>query len=294
MKGQEEREVRRRAGLLLLAAGVLAAVVGLAAACGIEIGVTQELAIDEPLGSAAVTEVEIRMGAGELRLAPGAPGLVSGTIRYNVLAWEPKVTRTDTRISIKQGTIKGVSGLEVGIVNSWDLRLGRAPLRLRVSAGAYEGNYDLSGLTLLGLSIKDGAARSKVMFNSLNPAQMDALTYETGASSVTLIGLANANFRSMKFKGGAGSYLLDFSGQLRSDAKVEVEAGAGSLRLVVPASTAARISLSGSLNDVDTEGEWTVAGNNYATPAAAAPVSGGRLLSVSVKMSVGSVTLVAE
>lgn len=266
---------------------------GLITACEVEVGVTQELVIDEPLGSAAVTEVEIEMGAGELQLAPGAPGLASGTIRYNVLAWEPKVTRTDSQLSIRQNKGKEISGFDPGIVNEWDLKLGKAPMRLKVSAGAYHGTYDLSGLTLLDLNVEDGAANTKVMFNSLNPAQMDTLSYETGASSITLIGLANANFRSMKFKGGAGSYHLDFSGQVRTDAKVEVEAGAGSLRLTVPAHTAAVVTLSGSLNDVDAQGDWTVNNNTYTTPVVAT-ARPGRLLLITVNMSLGSLVLVAE
>lgn len=291
-KHLQRRVLRWCAGFLLVALGL--SVVGwVVTACGIEIGVTQELVIDEPLGGAAVTEVEIQMGAGDLQLTPGSPGLASGTIRYNVPAWEPKVTRTDTRLSIKQSKSKSVSSFDAGIVNNWDLKLGKAPMRLRVSAGAYQGTYDLSGLTLLDLTIEDGAARTKVMFNSVNPAQMEKLSYKTGASSVTLIGLANANFKSMKFEGGAGSYSLDFSGQLRTDAKVEVEAGAGSLRLTAPASTAARVTLSGSLNDVDTEGDWTVSGDTYSTPAAITQGQ-GRLLTIAVKMSLGSVTLVAE
>ena len=49
---------------------------------------------------------------------------------------------------------------------------------------------------------------------------MESLTYDTGASSVTITGLADANFKKMEFKGGAGSFTLDFSGQLRTDGSV--------------------------------------------------------------------------
>ncbi len=77
---------------------------------------------------------------------------------------------------------------------------------------------------------------------------MDRLQYETGASTVTMTGLANANFKTMEFKGGAGSYTLDFSGQLRTDATVRVKAGVGTMRIVVPAQTAARVTVSGSFD----------------------------------------------
>jgi hypothetical protein len=199
------------------------------AGCGVATGPTQELLIDEPLGSAAVTDVTLSMGAGKLKVQPGATGLASGVILYNVESWKPKVTRTDSLLSIKQGSTKGLAGLGGDIVNDWDLKLGRAPMRLAVTAGAYEGTYELGELSLQRLSIKDGASKSQVHFSHANLSQMELLSYETGASSVTLTGLADANFKKMEFKGGAGSFTLDFSGTLRSDGSVSIEAGVGSV-----------------------------------------------------------------
>ena len=123
----------------LLIAIVIVVLAACSAGCTVEMGVTQELVVDEPLGAAAVTEVEIDMGMGNLTIAPGAVGLASGTILYNVESWEPTVTRTDKKLVIKQGSQKGVSGLGSEIVNKWDMELGRAPMRLKISAGAYEG-----------------------------------------------------------------------------------------------------------------------------------------------------------
>ena len=288
-----ERRTAWRSTLVVAAILLLVGAAWLVAGCDVKTGVTQEVVVDEALGAAAVTDVELSMGAGTLTIAPGAVGLASGTIRYNVESWEPTVTRSDNRLVIKQGSQKGLSGLGTRIVNDWDLELGRAPMRLKISAGAYEGSYDLSGLTLQDLTIADGAARSQVVFNSANPGQMGNFDYKTGASTVTLIGLANANFKDMKFEGGAGTYSLDFSGQLRSDGNVRAKIGAGSIKIVVPASTAAKVTVSGSLNDIDTEGTWTADGNTYSTPTFGA-VGQGKTLSISVEMNVGSVTLVAE
>jgi hypothetical protein len=280
------RRVVGAALLILLGAWLLTG-------CGIKTGVTQELVIDEPLGSAAVTEVVLEMGAGKLSIAPEATGLASGTIRYNVEAWKPEVERSDTRLTIKQGSKRSVSVLGGNVVNDWDLELGKAPMRLEVSAGAYEGFYDLSGLTLQELTITDGASRSQVMFNSANPGQMERFSYTTGASTVTLIGLANANLKTMEFKGGAGSYSLDFSGQLRTDANVKAEIGAGSMRIIVPVGTSARVTVKGSLNSVSTEGTWTASGDTYSTLAADSAAQ-GKTLSITLETNVGSVTLVTR
>jgi hypothetical protein len=288
----------RRGGLAAIVAvgATLAVLLGMAVltgGCGISTGPTQELTISEPLGGAAVTDVQVTMGAGKLSLSPGATGLASGLIRYNVESWKPTVERTDSRLAIKQGKQNGWSRFGGDIVNEWQLQLGNAPMRLSVSAGAHEGNYDLSGLLLQGLTIKDGASKTQVMFNSPNPGQMERLSYDTGASTVTMTGLANANFKSMEFQGGAGYYTLNFSGQLRSDATVHAKAAVGTMRIVVPAATAARVSVEGALNDVSTEGAWTVSGKTYSTAATGAGAQ-AKALTIAVDMSVGSLKLVTQ
>jgi hypothetical protein len=257
-----------------------------ASSCGSEAGIgpTQELAIDEPLGSAAVTDVEIEMGAGTLSLSPGATGLASGLIRYNVAAWKPTVERTDKRLTMKQTSKSGLGSIGGDIVNDW---------RLQISAGAYDGTYDLGGLILQDLTIKDGAAKSEVRFGTANPGQMQRLLYETGASTVNFTGLANANFRSFEFNGGAGSYTMDFSGQLRTDGTVRIEAGVATVRVVVPAETAAQVTVTGSLTDVSLEGAWTTTGSTSSTPAAKAGGQ-GKSLSIEVEMGVGTLELVTR
>jgi len=260
----------KRAGVVATAlAAVMVVGAGFAiSACGVGIGPTQTFTIDEGLGGAAVTDVTISMGAGRLDIGPGAPGLVSGTISYNVEKWRPEVVRKDGAISIKQGTTKSFSGAGTGVVNEWDLKLGAAPIRLAVTAGAYEGTYELGGLSLQKLSIKDGAAKTDVNFASPNPSQLESLTYETGASTVTLSGLADANFKKLQFKGGAGSFTFDFSGQLRTSGSVTIDAGVSKLHIIVPAGTAAKVSVNGKLADVTYEGTWAVTGKIYSTPAA--------------------------
>jgi len=288
--------MRRRLGRRVVGAAIAVVLLGAASLLGgcTEIPtVTQEVVVDEALGSAAVTDIDIEMGAGKLLVEPGATGLASGTIRYNMQSWEPQITRTDRSLTIKQGARKDVSGLQSKLVNEWHLQLGRAPMRLKVSAGAYEGEYDLGGLTLQKLTLKDGAAQTRLLFDTPNPGQMESLEYETGASSVTLIGLANANFKTMTLKGKAGDYSLDFSGDLRTDATVKVEAAAGKVRLVVPAATAARVTVKGSLNKVSTEGVWTMQGDAYTTTAVGT-TGQGKTLRIAVEMDVGSVTLVAK
>jgi hypothetical protein len=246
-----------------LVAGAALFIIG----CGPKVGATETVLLDEPLASGAVTDVELIMGAGTLTVGSGATGLISGVIRCNVEDWLPEIKRSDARITIQQKSRDTVSDAVSSTVNDWDLQLGKSPMRLKVVAGAYEGSLDLSGVTLQELSIEDGAANTRVRFSSANPGQMERLRYQTGASTVSLLGLANANFKSMEFTGGAGTYSLDFSGQLRTKATARVVVGSGAVRIQVPAGTAAVVKVSGSRTAVDLQGEWVTKGTTHSTPA---------------------------
>ena len=92
------------------------------------------------------------------------------------------------------------------------LKLGETPMELEINAGAYQGQYEFGGLALTGLTIKDGASDVDLSFSEPNRTEMSVFRYETGASNVELTGLANANFSTLIFNGGAGDYTLDFSG----------------------------------------------------------------------------------
>lgn len=256
----------------------------------LQTGPTETVTVDEAApDGASVTEVLLRMGAGTFRLSGGAAGLAEGTVRYNVPEWKPAVVRDGNRLTIEQRRRDGIRGVpEADVVNDWDLRLGDAPMDLSVEAGAYRGTLDLGGLRLQRLSISDGASESNVRFDSANPEIMETLSYETGASKVTLTGLGNANFETMNFQGGIGDYTLDFSGELQRDARVSVTSGVSHVRIVVPSGTAARVTVTGGLNNVTPVGAWSVSGGAYSLEGT------GPALSIDVEMGVGDLTLVEE
>lgn len=257
----------------------------------IETGPEQVFTISEPApASADVVEVSLGMGAGRLTLDSGASGLLEGEIRYNVAEWKPELTTSGGTVTLRQPNIEGANlGLiDDEVVNDWTLTLGDVPLRLEVEAGAYEGNLNLGGVPLQRLEVRDGASSSQVSFDELNPETMDRLVYETGASSVTLTGLANANFDEMEFKGGAGDYNLDFSGDLQRDATVEIVVGLCDLNISAPTGTRVRVEVTGGLNDVNTQGTWSANNNVYETTGS------GPLLSIEVDMGAGSLTLVSQ
>ncbi|MCX6072172.1 MAG: toast rack family protein [Chloroflexi bacterium] len=248
---------------------VLSAVLIASMACSVSIpsvdimtGPETETDIEVPRLSDPAQEafVTLSSGANELRLSPGATeGLVSGTVRTNVKDFEPTVKIDGSDIRIEQGdlNVDGIPNISADdVINKWDLQLGSDPIRLRVTGGAYEGDMDLGGLALTDLYISDGAASVKVDFSAPNTVEMSSLRYETGASTVEMMNLANANFTSMIFRSGAGTYTLDFGGALRRDAQVDIESGLSTLKIVVPEGTAAEVEISGSMSSVETHGAW--------------------------------------
>src|SRR4030065_1590396 len=100
-------------------------------------------------------------------------------------------------------------------------------MTLYIKAGAYMGDFELGGLSIERLKIGDGAAKVNLSFSTPNQVRMSSLEYTTGASEVSLEGLANANATNMTFRSGAGEYTLDFSGERGTNMNVEVEAGVG-------------------------------------------------------------------
>jgi N-terminal domain of toast_rack, DUF2154 len=253
----------------------------------IKTGSTQTIPINEPVSGVKDAQITIGMGAGTLSLSGGADGLVDGDIKYNVVEWKPTVTRNGNKLDISQEKITGFSGIPSSdVINDWTFKLNNViPLDLIVNAGAYKGKLDLSGLRLTNLEINDGASETTVTFDSLNPVTMDTLAYKTGASKVELDGLANANFTAMTFEGGAGDYHLDFTGTLKQDASVTVKTGISNLTIIIPAGMVAKITNQGALNNITTQGIWTLDGSTYTTSGE------GPTLTIDLQVGVGNLTL---
>jgi len=244
--------------------------------------VTDEITVATP--DSDETRLKISFGAGELTLSPGTQdALVDGTTTYDVPNFKPEVIENDGEIELKQGDFKT---LNVGdFRNEWDLKLGETPMELEINAGAYKGRYEFGGLALTDLTIKDGASDVVLSFSESNPTEMSVFRYETGASNVELSGLANANFSTLIFNGGAGDYTLDFSGALQQDATARVETGFGNLTLVIPEDVDARVTVEGTAINVTHSSGWGQSNRTYTQDGS------GPTLTIIVKMGAGNVTI---
>ena len=234
---------------------------------------------------ASQANVDIEMGGGRLNIEPGSSTFVDGTVTYNVADWKPSLSVNGNNILISQNNTSNMGIPSGNIKNDWALKFGDSPMSLKISAGAYAGTLDLSGLSLTNLEINDGASQAEVRFDKKNPVTMDRLTYKTGASEVKLYGLANANASDVVFSSGAGSYTLDFSGDLTQDMSVNISSGLSQVKLIIPEGTHALVNITGGISNVDVDGKWTTTGSQYESDGS------GPTITIDINMAVGNLVL---
>jgi hypothetical protein len=246
--------------------------------------ITEPISVPVPSGG-GTPMLTLGFGAGEMYLNPGGDGLVSGTATYNIPALKPSVETNGAVVKITQGNMQGFNGLPKDLHNTWDFMLGSSPMDLTVNAGAYKARYELGGLSLTNLTIKDGAADVRVNFSAPNNVEMGVLRYETGASNVTIEGIGNANPSTLIFKCGAGNYTLDFSGQLQRNITGHIEAGLGNVTLVIPKDVAAQVTVSSGMSNVSADSGWQKNGDTYIQ------AGNGPTLNLIVDIGAGNLTL---
>ena len=244
--------------------------------------VTDEITVPTP----KTDNVNLRLafGAGELALAPGAKQLVEGTATYNYAAFKPEVNIDGGNAEIKMSQIKSLPSFDK-LKNKWDLKLGDTPMDLTIESGAYHGDFELGGLSLNSLTIKDGAANVKLAFSDPNPVEMSTFRYETGASDVKMSGLANANFSILDFSSGAGDYTLDFSGKLQRDASIKISSGLSNVIVVVPENVNAIVTVDSGASNINAGSSWSQSGGVYKQKGA------GPTLTFVIEVGAGNVTL---
>jgi hypothetical protein len=274
---------------------IISAVLALALvslACGLTVDLPEQAKVGPEIqDSIAVAipeseeaQVGLSFGAGDLTISTGAKNLVDGTALYNVRDLQPEISENDSKIEIKQGEFTNIPPFQ-GLKNEWDLKLGKTPMDLTIAAGAYDGHLELGGLALKSLNIQDGAADVELSFSELNRVEMSTFSYTTGASNVTMEGLANANFKTFVFNSGAGDYTLDFSGELQRDATVSIDCGFSDLNLIIPEGVNAVITIDSTLADINIDEGWSQRNNVY-TRAGEGP-----LLTIVINMGAGDVDI---
>ncbi len=222
------------------------------------------ISVDLPDTSRGPARLVVRFGAGRLEMVPGTRrALVSGEALYNNELFIPTVRAEGGKTILSAGD--GHLDLREFIdswsmvkdhLNQWKLDLAPVPTELELELGASSASLDLGGLPLRRLKLSQGAADLTLDFERPNPVEMSSLTYNGGASRGTLRGLGNANTSRVEVYGGGGVFNLDFSGKLRRDLSVKVEAGAGEVTLSFPLEADVEVTTHTGLAVVDFRGTW--------------------------------------
>jgi len=191
--------------------------------------------------------LNVKFGIGELNLGCGESDVFVGNFLYGNGLLNPQINyhvlEKKGMLDLSQSINKDVN-LFFSVQNVWDLELpANIPLKINLNTATYKGNIDLTNLAVEDLSLISGASRTIISCNQINQACLKKITLKTGASTLTMEGLANLNFDNMYFDGGAGLYIFDFSGYLRKKSKIKINVGASKVILKIPTDLSAKIKL---------------------------------------------------
>lgn len=198
-----------------------------------------------PLGEVDSLKVSIKFGAGKLALISGEEDVFEGNFQYDKSILKPNIQYEilgETGILTLSQSIKKDLDLPFPYKNRWNLKLPSGiPLQLYINTATYSGDINLTNLQIENFYLTTGASQTNIVFNQPNLIDLKNINIKTGASTIKMLGLANANFDEMNFTGGAGSYTFDFSGSLTKKSKVSINVGAAKIILKIPSSMGTKI-----------------------------------------------------
>jgi len=200
--------------------------------------------------------VEVKYGAGELRIRPAASGtLYRMQLRYDEDAFEPVFEYQRGRIRLGLETTNRRLPVGDRSEGAMQLELARGlPMDLELDFGAVRADLDLGGLALTDLHLRTGASETQLSVSSPNPSRLRRAHMEVGAADFTARQLGNLNTADLSVSAGVGRVRLELTGDWRENATVEVQMGLGSLELVVPEGLGVRLVRETFLTSLDSEG----------------------------------------
>jgi len=189
--------------------------------------------------------VKIKFGAGKLDLNSGKKDVFEGNFQYERSFLKPNIhydiIGKSGVLSLSQSIKKNID-LWPSFENRWSIKLpSNIPLQLYINTATYSGDINLTNLKIENFYLNSGASQTNIVFNQPNLIDMKNINIKTGASTVKMSGLANANFYRLDFDGGAGMYTFDFSGNLTKKSKVNINVGAAKIILKIPSTIGNRI-----------------------------------------------------
>ncbi len=262
--------------------------------------------IEVPYPDTEALQLKISVGACRLKVTPmAAPAADTGTSAGAAHGdtWvtgtydDPSGGLASKVVDEGPGMVKitqqsGISALKAPFSGAPRMELAvntARPFALIVETGASETAFDLGGLPLTKLVFKQAAGKCDFDFSAPNPVEMDFMDIDAGAVTLAMRNLANANFTKMTLDGAAATYDFEFGGKLQRDAEVRMNTGVSTLRVAVPASTAARVTPGSVLGSLDIGDGLTKMEGAFLTEAAM--TGSGPVISIAASMAVGVLKL---
>ena len=244
MDNPDRRRIRSAA--VACCALLILGVTGCNLSSGPPVGETRTTSKTVPLGHEKSVDVEIKMGAGELRVANGSSDLMNADFTYNVDAWRPEV-RYDVTGDLGKLAIQQPSGrhnYRGRTRYEWDIRLNSGvPLAMNVNLGAGKANLILAGLNLNRLNLNVGAGEADIDLDGAWQHDV-AASVHGGVGKLTLHLPADTGVRA-RIQGGLGAihaneftkkgdvYTNSAYGKSKASLSIDIQGGMGEVNLML-------------------------------------------------------------
>jgi N-terminal domain of toast_rack, DUF2154 len=196
-----------------------------------------------PRDTSETARVDLRMGAGELRVNGGAEDLMNAMFNYNVSAWRPEVRyrsfagRADLTIRQPEGSRHfGNSKYD------WDLRLNdEIPMDLLVHFGAGEARLNLGSLNLRSIQVDMGVGEINLDLRGTPKRDYEVrirggvgeatvrLPPDAGIYAIAEGGIGDIKVRGLRQEGR--HWVNDLYGGAKTQIRVDVRGGVGAINL---------------------------------------------------------------
>jgi hypothetical protein len=204
--------------------------------------VSQPVSIDA--GTAERANVELNIGAGELRVSGGGNKLLDGTIDYNVPRWKPEIISSHNGANATVTVRQPEHGSSLGNhKNKWDLQLSNKILMdLTVNCGAGQAKLDIGDVMLRELQVHIGVGQVDVDLTG-KPAHDYEVTVHGGIGQATVRlpqgvgiwasahgGIGSINVTGLEKHGD--HWENDLYDKAKVNVRIEVNGGIGEIRLM--------------------------------------------------------------
>jgi uncharacterized protein DUF2154 len=195
------------------------------------------------LDNSEEVRVDLKMGAGELRVSGGAGKLMEGRFTYHRLRLRPEISYTNGGF---RGRLVVREPGHIGSATSkyaWDLRFNnQKPLDIDVHCGAGESRLDLGDLALRRVNVEMGVGELKMDLRGA-PKNDYAVNVHGGVGEATIY-LPEGVGIEAHVKGGIGDihapglekregrYLNDSYGRAKTTVRLDIEGGIGQINLI--------------------------------------------------------------